>query len=224
VADYLNDYAAEFNLPVRLNTQVTTLITDVPGLYFIGLPWQHSRGSALLGFVHEDAAYLADRIASCASGRQSPPPGPHQNARPQGGAGGARTHSARPADYEKYGPALRVRYLHGYHRAAPLMALIAPFARAARSANRSTPYHGDHRMPATERYRRPVGARRARRRKASRGEPLLTAEPPDLDYKYEIIRRIHQERDPRPGKCRREPGTPAALGDHARRPPRTTSA
>jgi hypothetical protein len=24
---------------------------------------------------------------------------------------------------------------------------------------------------------------------------LLTAEPPDLDYKYEIIRRIHQERD-----------------------------
>ena len=65
----------------------------------------------------------------------------------------------RPADYEKYGPALRVRYLHGYHRAAPLMALIAPFARAARSTNRSTPYHGDHRMPATERYRRPVGAR-----------------------------------------------------------------
>jgi hypothetical protein len=52
-----------------------------------------------------------------------------------------------------------VRYLHGYHRAAPLMALIAPFARAARSTNRSTPYHGDHRMPATERYRRPVGAR-----------------------------------------------------------------
>ena len=34
------------------------------------------------------------------------------------------------------------------------MALIAPFARVARSTNRSTPYHGDHRMPATERYRR----------------------------------------------------------------------
>jgi putative flavoprotein involved in K+ transport len=39
-------------------------VTDVPGLYFIGLPWQHSRGSALLGFVREDAAYLAGRITS----------------------------------------------------------------------------------------------------------------------------------------------------------------
>jgi len=38
--------------------------TYVPGLYFLGLPWQHRRGSALLGFVHEDAAYLADRITS----------------------------------------------------------------------------------------------------------------------------------------------------------------
>jgi hypothetical protein len=26
-------------------------VTDVPGLYFLGLPWQHTRGSALLGFV-----------------------------------------------------------------------------------------------------------------------------------------------------------------------------
>ena len=45
-------------------------VTDVPGLYFLGLPWQHSRGSALLGFVHEDAAYLADRITSHAPARQ----------------------------------------------------------------------------------------------------------------------------------------------------------
>jgi hypothetical protein len=35
------------------------------------------------------------------------------------------------------------------------MALIAPFARVTRSTNRSTPDHGDHRMPATERHRRP---------------------------------------------------------------------
>ena len=34
------------------------------------------------------------------------------------------------------------------------MALIAPFARMTRSTNRSTAYHGDHQMPATERYRR----------------------------------------------------------------------
>jgi putative flavoprotein involved in K+ transport len=39
-------------------------VTEVPGLYFLGLPWQHTRGSALLGFVHEDAAFLAGRIAT----------------------------------------------------------------------------------------------------------------------------------------------------------------
>jgi putative flavoprotein involved in K+ transport len=37
-------------------------ITEVPGLSFIGLPWQHTRGSALLGFVKHDAAWLVDRI------------------------------------------------------------------------------------------------------------------------------------------------------------------
>jgi putative flavoprotein involved in K+ transport len=30
----------------------------VPGLYFLGLPWQHTRGSALLGFVGDDAAHV----------------------------------------------------------------------------------------------------------------------------------------------------------------------
>ena len=34
-------------------------VTDVPGLWFIGLPWQHTRGSALLGFVGDDAAWVA---------------------------------------------------------------------------------------------------------------------------------------------------------------------
>jgi putative flavoprotein involved in K+ transport len=38
-------------------------VTEVPGLYFLGLSWQHTRGSALLGFVADDAAYVADRIA-----------------------------------------------------------------------------------------------------------------------------------------------------------------
>jgi putative flavoprotein involved in K+ transport len=38
-------------------------VTEVPGLYFLGLSWQHTRGSALLGFVADDAAYLVDRIA-----------------------------------------------------------------------------------------------------------------------------------------------------------------
>jgi putative flavoprotein involved in K+ transport len=39
-------------------------VTEVPGLYFLGMSWQHTRGSALLGFVNNDAAYLADRIAT----------------------------------------------------------------------------------------------------------------------------------------------------------------
>jgi len=50
-------------------------VTEVPGLYFLGLTWQHTRGSALLGFVHHDAAYLAglitgrDRAAEAATTR-----------------------------------------------------------------------------------------------------------------------------------------------------------
>jgi len=37
-------------------------VTGSPGLYFLGLPWQHTRGSALLGWVKDDAAYLATQI------------------------------------------------------------------------------------------------------------------------------------------------------------------
>ena len=39
-------------------------VTDIPGLYFLGLPWQHTRGSALLGWVKGDAEYLAQHIAA----------------------------------------------------------------------------------------------------------------------------------------------------------------
>jgi putative flavoprotein involved in K+ transport len=39
-------------------------VTGVPGLYCIGLSWQYTRGSALLGFVADDAAYVADQIVS----------------------------------------------------------------------------------------------------------------------------------------------------------------
>jgi putative flavoprotein involved in K+ transport len=38
-------------------------VTDVPGLYFLGLSWQYTRGSALLGFVADDAAHLAEQVA-----------------------------------------------------------------------------------------------------------------------------------------------------------------
>ena len=38
-------------------------VTAIPGLYLLGQTWQHTRGSALLGWVGNDAAYLADQIA-----------------------------------------------------------------------------------------------------------------------------------------------------------------
>ncbi len=38
--------------------------TDVPGLYFLGLTWQHTRGSALIGWVKEDAEFIAERIGA----------------------------------------------------------------------------------------------------------------------------------------------------------------
>jgi putative flavoprotein involved in K+ transport len=44
-------------------------VTEVPGLYFLGLTWQYTRGSALLGFVADDAAYLAEQIAVRARSR-----------------------------------------------------------------------------------------------------------------------------------------------------------
>jgi putative flavoprotein involved in K+ transport len=34
-------------------------VTDASGLLFIGLTWQHTRGSALIGFVKDDAAFIA---------------------------------------------------------------------------------------------------------------------------------------------------------------------
>jgi putative flavoprotein involved in K+ transport len=37
-------------------------VTDAAGLFFLGLTWQHTRGSALIGFVNDDATYIASRI------------------------------------------------------------------------------------------------------------------------------------------------------------------
>jgi len=45
-------------------------VTEVPGLYFLGQSWQHTRGSALLGFVHDDAVYLRDQITASAGSAQ----------------------------------------------------------------------------------------------------------------------------------------------------------
>jgi putative flavoprotein involved in K+ transport len=43
-------------------------VTQSPGLYFLGLTWQHTRGSALLGWVKDDAQYIADKIGAFQAG------------------------------------------------------------------------------------------------------------------------------------------------------------
>jgi putative flavoprotein involved in K+ transport len=37
-------------------------VSASPGLYFLGLSWQHTRGSALLGWVKDDAEHIANQI------------------------------------------------------------------------------------------------------------------------------------------------------------------
>jgi putative flavoprotein involved in K+ transport len=49
-------------------------VTPSPGLYLLGLTWQHTRTSALLGWVRNDAAFLAGRIASRADEAVGPGP------------------------------------------------------------------------------------------------------------------------------------------------------
>lgn len=44
-------------------------VTDYPGLLFLGLTWQHTRGSALLGWVKDDAEFISERIAANADDR-----------------------------------------------------------------------------------------------------------------------------------------------------------
>jgi putative flavoprotein involved in K+ transport len=52
-------------------------VTDVPGLYFLGLYWQHTRGSALLGWVKDDAEFVAGQVEAGAHSRTTRPPANH---------------------------------------------------------------------------------------------------------------------------------------------------
>jgi putative flavoprotein involved in K+ transport len=47
-------------------------VTTSPGLYFIGLLWQHTRGSALLGWVKDDAEHIAQKIDSLRADSPTP--------------------------------------------------------------------------------------------------------------------------------------------------------
>lgn len=42
-------------------------VSNIKGLYFIGLPWLHTRGSATLGGVKKDAKYISDYISNLPS-------------------------------------------------------------------------------------------------------------------------------------------------------------
>jgi putative flavoprotein involved in K+ transport len=61
---YRNDYSW-IRLPV-LGEQGAPIhrrgVTDFPGLYFLGMPNQYSRGSSLIFWVKDDAAYIVDRV------------------------------------------------------------------------------------------------------------------------------------------------------------------
>jgi putative flavoprotein involved in K+ transport len=47
-------------------------VTDSPGLYLLGLSWQHTRGSALLGWVRDDAEHIAQQINDFEPARAEP--------------------------------------------------------------------------------------------------------------------------------------------------------
>ncbi len=47
-------------------------VTRAEGLYFLGMQWQHTRGSALLGWVKDDAEFLAERIEASRSDSFTP--------------------------------------------------------------------------------------------------------------------------------------------------------
>jgi putative flavoprotein involved in K+ transport len=62
-------------------------VTDIPGLYFLGLTWQWTRGSALIGWVKDDAEFIAERIAALQEGKTRAPERAPQRV---GAAAGAR--------------------------------------------------------------------------------------------------------------------------------------
>jgi putative flavoprotein involved in K+ transport len=61
----------------------------VPGLYFLGLTWQYTRGSALIGWVKDDAEFIAEQIAAYQESKARP-----SAATPVGGATSAEARSS----------------------------------------------------------------------------------------------------------------------------------
>jgi putative flavoprotein involved in K+ transport len=72
-------------------------VSDVTGLYFLGLSWQHTRGSALLGFVADDAAHVA-RVAALRHESDSVPSGSGTPSAAAAGSGAPHPGQARRPD------------------------------------------------------------------------------------------------------------------------------
>jgi putative flavoprotein involved in K+ transport len=51
-------------------------VTEVPGLYFLGLTWQHTRGSALIGWVKDDAEFIVEQVAAYEEAKARATPSP----------------------------------------------------------------------------------------------------------------------------------------------------
>jgi putative flavoprotein involved in K+ transport len=61
-------------------------VTDVPGLYFLGMPWQYTRGSALIGWIKSDAQFIGEQIEASAKARpREREPHEHQTLGTSGG-------------------------------------------------------------------------------------------------------------------------------------------
>jgi putative flavoprotein involved in K+ transport len=70
-------------------------VTNLPGLYFLGLYWQHTRGSALLGWVKDDAEYIATQIQNLADSRRALPDAANRE-HPDAGASQEESNHADP--------------------------------------------------------------------------------------------------------------------------------
>jgi putative flavoprotein involved in K+ transport len=82
------DEASWLQIPEAVNAQGNPIaergISPVPGLFYVGRQWQHTRASALLCGVGADAANIADRVRQCVGAPPTdlPMPQRHERAAP----------------------------------------------------------------------------------------------------------------------------------------------
>jgi hypothetical protein len=74
-AALLEGFFSWIDLPIIENGRLRYQrgITDIPGPYCLGLTWQWTRGSALMGWVKDDAEFITERIAALQEPRRTRP-------------------------------------------------------------------------------------------------------------------------------------------------------